>query len=130
MFQVRYGPRKYFFSFIRTISLLSEEENENVKRRTKLLKRLAFSAAYGIAYSRAPVNMRGLVSAIYLFTTGFANIVNLATSAVIVDPYLVWDFLVPAVIGAVVTVSFVSPSSSLLLAPDPMPPCLHFEYFL
>ncbi|KAG6106950.1 hypothetical protein E4U13_007171 [Claviceps humidiphila] len=62
--------------------------------------------AYGIAYSRAPVNMRGLVSAIYLFTTGFANIVNLATSAVIVDPYLVWDFLVPAAIGAVVTVSF------------------------
>ncbi|KAG6081403.1 hypothetical protein E4U16_007502 [Claviceps sp. LM84 group G4] len=62
--------------------------------------------AYGIAYSRAPVNMRGLVSAIYLFTTGFANIVNLATSAVIVDPYLVWDFLAPAVVGAVVTVSF------------------------
>ncbi|GAB0133379.1 hypothetical protein EsDP_00001790 [Epichloe bromicola] len=62
--------------------------------------------AYGIAYSRAPVNMRGLVSAINLFSTGFAYIVNLATSAVIVDPYLVWDFGGPAIVGGVVTVFF------------------------
>lgn len=62
--------------------------------------------AYGIAYSRAPVNMRGLVSAINLFNTGFAYIVNLATSAVIVDPYLVWDFGGPAIVGGVVTVFF------------------------
>ncbi|KAG5989473.1 hypothetical protein E4U54_004323 [Claviceps lovelessii] len=62
--------------------------------------------AYGIAYARAPANMRGLVSAIFLFNNGFANIVNLATSAVIVDPYLVWDFGGPAIAGVLVTVSF------------------------
>ncbi|KAG5931157.1 hypothetical protein E4U53_001933 [Claviceps sorghi] len=62
--------------------------------------------AYGIAYSRSPANMRGLVSAIYLFNSGFANIVNLAASAVIVDPYLVWDFGGPAIVGAIVTVVF------------------------
>ncbi|KAM0470725.1 hypothetical protein ACHAPX_009783 [Trichoderma viride] len=62
--------------------------------------------AYGIAYSRAPANMRGLVSAINLFNTGFAYIINLATTAAIVDPYLVWDFGGPAIVGGVVTVGF------------------------
>lgn len=52
--------------------------------------------------------MRGLVSAINLFNTGFAYIVSLAASAVIVDPYLVWDFGGPAIVGGVVTVAFVS----------------------
>lgn len=63
--------------------------------------------AYGIAYSRAPVNMRGLVSAINLFNTGFAYIVNLAASAAITDPHLIWDFAAPAILGAIVTVLFV-----------------------
>jgi dipeptide/tripeptide permease len=62
--------------------------------------------AYGIAYSRAPVNMRGVVSAINLFNTGFAYIINLALSATIADPFLIWDFGGPAIVGAVVTVFF------------------------
>ncbi|KAH8668735.1 putative oligopeptide transporter [Xylariales sp. PMI_506] len=62
--------------------------------------------AYGIAYSRAPINMRGLVSAINLFNTGIAYIVNLAASAAIADPHLVWDFGAPTVLGAFVTVFF------------------------
>lgn len=63
--------------------------------------------AYGIAYSRAPVNLRGLVSAINLFSAGFANIVNLAASTIVADPYLIWDFAGPAILGAIVTVTFV-----------------------
>lgn len=62
--------------------------------------------ALGIAYSRAPSNMRGLVSAINLLSSGFSYIVNLAASAAIVDPYLVWCFAGPAIVGAVVTVFF------------------------
>lgn len=62
--------------------------------------------AYGIAYSRAPVNMRGLVSSINLFNTGIAYIVNLAASAAIRDPYLIWVFGGPAIAGGVVTVFF------------------------
>ncbi|ORY67815.1 general substrate transporter [Pseudomassariella vexata] len=62
--------------------------------------------AYGIAYSRAPVNMRGLVSAINLFNTAIATIVGLACSSVIADPLLVWDFGGPAIVGGVVTVVF------------------------
>jgi dipeptide/tripeptide permease len=62
--------------------------------------------AYGIAYSRAPVNMRGTLSSINLFNTGFAYIINLALSSVIGDPHLIWDFGGPAIVCAVVTVVF------------------------
>lgn len=70
--------------------------------------------AYGIAYSRAPVNMRGLVSAINLLNTGFAYVINLALSSVITDPHLVWDFGGPAILGGVVTVFFVGLSFDIL----------------
>ncbi|KAK7750161.1 peptide transporter ptr2 [Diatrype stigma] len=62
--------------------------------------------AYGIAYSRAPVNMRGLVSAINLFNTAIAYLIGLACSSVITDPYLTWDFGGPAIAGGVMTVIF------------------------
>lgn len=62
--------------------------------------------AYGIAYSRAPVNMRGLVSAINLFSTAVAYIIGLACSSIIKDPYLTWDFGGPAIAGGVLTVVF------------------------
>lgn len=71
--------------------------------------------AYGIAYSRAPINMRGVVSGINLMSTAIAYIVNLACSSVIGDPHLIWDFGGPAIVCAIVTVLFVSlpsPSSS------------------
>ncbi|ORY71533.1 POT family-domain-containing protein [Pseudomassariella vexata] len=62
--------------------------------------------AYGIAYSRAPVNMRGLVSAINLFTTAVAYAIGLACSSVITDPYLTWDFGGPAIAGGILTIIF------------------------
>ncbi|KAK3684149.1 general substrate transporter [Podospora appendiculata] len=62
--------------------------------------------AYGIAYSRAPVNMRGLVSAINLFTTAVAYAIGLACSSVITDPYLTWDFGGPAIVGGILSVVF------------------------
>ncbi|CAC9887947.1 unnamed protein product [Aureobasidium pullulans] len=62
--------------------------------------------AYGIAYSRAPPNMRGLVSAINLFSTAIAYLIGLACSAVIKDPYLTWDFGGCAIAGGILTVIF------------------------
>lgn len=62
--------------------------------------------AYGIAYSRAPVNMRGLVSAINLFNTAIAYAIGLAASSVIVDPHLLWDFGGTAIAGGILTVVF------------------------
>ncbi|PTU19737.1 hypothetical protein P175DRAFT_0524075 [Aspergillus ochraceoroseus IBT 24754] len=62
--------------------------------------------AYGIAYSRAPKNMRGLVSAINLLNTAVAYAIGLACSAVVRDPYLTWDFGGPSIAGGVLTVVF------------------------
>jgi dipeptide/tripeptide permease len=62
--------------------------------------------AYGIAYSRAPVSMRGLVSAINLFNTGVAYAIGLACSSVIRDPYLTWDFGGCAIAGAITAFAF------------------------
>ncbi|KAF1991212.1 H+/oligopeptide symporter [Aulographum hederae CBS 113979] len=62
--------------------------------------------AYGIAYSRAPKNMRGLVSALNLFNTAIAYIIGLACAGVIKDPYLTWDFGGPAIAGAIASIVF------------------------
>lgn len=62
--------------------------------------------AYGIAYSRAPVNMRSVVSGINLFNTAIAYAIGLACSSVVTDPYLTWDFGGPAITGGVLTVIF------------------------
>jgi dipeptide/tripeptide permease len=62
--------------------------------------------AYGIAYSRAPKNMRGLVSALNLFNTGIAYALGLIFSALIKDPYLTWVFGAPAIIGFVMSALF------------------------
>jgi dipeptide/tripeptide permease len=46
--------------------------------------------AYGLAYSRAPKNMRGLVSALNLFSTAIAYAIGLILAPVVKDPYLTW----------------------------------------
>jgi len=62
--------------------------------------------AYGLAYSRAPKNMRGLVSALNLFSTGVSFAIGLGTSYVIQDPYIVWAFGGPTIIGFVLALVF------------------------
>jgi len=62
--------------------------------------------AYGIAYSRAPKNMRGLVSALNLFNTAIAYAIGLACAGVVKDPYITWDFGAPTIIGIIMTVAF------------------------
>lgn len=62
--------------------------------------------AYGIAYSRAPKNMRGLVSALNLFNTAIAYAIGLACAGVIKDPYITWDFGAPVIIGFVAACFF------------------------
>lgn len=62
--------------------------------------------AYGIAYSRAPENMRGLVSALASFSTAIAYILGLVCSSIIRDPYLTWDFGGPSIVGGILTIVF------------------------
>lgn len=62
--------------------------------------------AYGLAYSRAPKNMRGLVTALNLFAQAIAYAIGLATASVIKDPLLTWDFGGPVIAGFVSAVFF------------------------
>lgn len=62
--------------------------------------------AYAIAYSRAPPNMRGLVSAINLLNTAVAYAIGLACSSIIKDPHLTWDFGGTAIAGGILSVVF------------------------
>ncbi|KAL2069386.1 hypothetical protein VTL71DRAFT_14065 [Oculimacula yallundae] len=62
--------------------------------------------AYGLAYSRAPKNMRALVTALNLFSTGIAYALGLAFAGLVKDPYLTWDLGAPAIIGFVAAAVF------------------------
>ncbi|KAK1753676.1 putative peptide transporter ptr2 protein [Echria macrotheca] len=62
--------------------------------------------AYGIAYSRSPKNMKGLVASINLFMTAISAAIGLATAPAIRDPFLVWAFAGPTIAGGVLTVIF------------------------
>ncbi|XMA17435.1 hypothetical protein WAI453_010226 [Rhynchosporium graminicola] len=62
--------------------------------------------AYGLAYSRAPANMRALVTALNLFSTGVAYALGLAFAGLVKDPFLTWDLGAPAIIGFVAAALF------------------------
>lgn len=62
--------------------------------------------AYGIAYSRAPKNMKGLVASINLAMTAVSAAIGLATAPAIRDPYLIWAFAGPTIVGASLTIIF------------------------
>jgi len=68
---------------------------------TALCEILVNVTAYGIAYSRAPKNMRGLVSAINCFMSAIQYAINLATAPAISDPHIVWAFAGPSIVGFV-----------------------------
>ncbi len=57
--------------------------------------------AFGIAYSMAPKNMRGLVSGMNLFASAIAYAFGLVFSGLIKDPYLTCDFAGPTIVGFV-----------------------------
>ncbi|KAI1811378.1 hypothetical protein GGS20DRAFT_112284 [Poronia punctata] len=61
---------------------------------------------YGIAYSMAPKNMKGLVASLNLFNSAIAAIIGLAAAPAIKDPNLTWIFFGPVIAGAILTVVF------------------------
>ncbi|KAB5579903.1 H+/oligopeptide symporter [Coniochaeta sp. 2T2.1] len=62
--------------------------------------------AYHIAYSRAPKNLKGVVFALYLLATAVSYIIGLASSSVIKDPYLTWDFGGACIACVILTIIF------------------------
>ncbi|TVY82059.1 Peptide transporter [Lachnellula suecica] len=73
---------------------------------TALCEILVNVTAYGIAYSRAPKNMRGLVSAINCFMSAIQYAINLATAPAISDPHITWAFAGPSIVGFVMAIAF------------------------
>jgi dipeptide/tripeptide permease len=62
--------------------------------------------AYGIAYSRSPKNMKGLVASINLAMTAISAAIGLASANAIQDPFLIWAFAGPTIAGGVLAVIF------------------------
>ncbi|QSZ34434.1 hypothetical protein DSL72_006026 [Monilinia vaccinii-corymbosi] len=62
--------------------------------------------ALELAYSRAPANMKGLVTSMYLFATALSAAVQQACTASLVDPYLIWPYVAPAVVGTLMAIWF------------------------
>ncbi|CCH43248.1 putative membrane protein [Wickerhamomyces ciferrii] len=59
----------------------------------------AMTAAYEIAYTRAPEHMKGLVMAIFLFMQSISAAVSTAATSALIDPYLIWPFVACAIAG-------------------------------
>ena len=62
--------------------------------------------AYELAYARSPKNMKGLVFALFLFTTAISSAIAEAVTPALTDPYLIWPFVATAVIGVGLAVIF------------------------
>jgi hypothetical protein len=50
--------------------------------------------------------MKGLVTSMYLFSTALSAAIQQACTASLVDPYLIWPYVAPAVAGTILAVWF------------------------
>ncbi|RJE18444.1 peptide transporter [Aspergillus sclerotialis] len=62
--------------------------------------------AYEVAYSRSPKSMRGLVTALFLFSSAIAAAISQAVIPALKDPHLIWPFVGTAVAGFVIAAVF------------------------
>lgn len=62
--------------------------------------------AYELAYTRSPPQMKGLVMALFLFTSAISAAISEALTAVLVDPLLVGTFAGTAIAGYLFTIAF------------------------
>lgn len=67
----------------------------------------ANTTAYELAYTRSPPRMKGLVMALFLFTTAISAAVSIPLAATLVDPLLVGTFSGTAVLGFIFIAGFV-----------------------
>jgi len=62
--------------------------------------------ALQIAYARAPRDMKGLVTSMYLFTNALSAAIAEACTPSLNDPHLIWPFAATAIAGTVLAVWF------------------------
>jgi dipeptide/tripeptide permease len=56
-----------------------------------------YVTAYELAYARSPKNMKGFVTALFLFSNAVSSALGLAITPAIADPYLIWIWAGPAI---------------------------------
>ncbi|CDR45360.1 CYFA0S18e00100g1_1 [Cyberlindnera fabianii] len=66
----------------------------------------ANTAAYEIAYTRAPEHMKGLVMALFLFTQSISAAISQACVSALIDPHLIWPFVACCIAGVLTAVWF------------------------
>jgi POT family proton-dependent oligopeptide transporter len=66
----------------------------------------AMTAAYEVAYTRAPDHMKGVVMALFLFTQSLSAAISEACTSALVDPYLIWPFVATGAAGIVSAIVF------------------------
>lgn len=66
----------------------------------------ANTAAYEIAYTRAPDHMKGLVMALFLFMQSISAAISQACVSALIDPYLIWPFVATCIAGVISAVVF------------------------
>ncbi|ABN66728.1 proton-dependent oligopeptide transporter, POT family [Scheffersomyces stipitis CBS 6054] len=52
----------------------------------------AMTTAYELAYTRSPPHMKGLVMALFLFTSAISAAISQAITPALIDPHLIWPF--------------------------------------
>ncbi len=57
--------------------------------------------ALELAYARAPKNMKGLVMSMFLFATALSSAIQEGATPGLIDPWLIWPFAVPAIVGVI-----------------------------
>lgn len=66
----------------------------------------AMTTAYELAYTRSPPHMKGLVMALFLFTTAISAAIGEAVTPALKDPYLIWPFAAVGIAGVISAVLF------------------------
>ncbi|CAD6446385.1 dfb42ad6-8e30-4271-9a93-d58effc31d4b [Sclerotinia trifoliorum] len=62
--------------------------------------------ALELAYSRAPANMKGMITSMYLFSVALSAAIAQACTPSLADPYLIWPYVAPAVAGTLLAIWF------------------------
>lgn len=65
-----------------------------------------YTTAYELAYTRAPENAKGLVMALFLFSSAISAAISTAISGALTDPHLIWPFAVISVVSAICAIVF------------------------
>lgn len=66
----------------------------------------AMTTGYELAYTRSPPHMKGLVMALFLFTTAISAAISEAVTPAIKDPYLIWPFAAVGIAGVLAGFGF------------------------